>query len=119
MRSPHRLTLALSCSIAFALAGTAFAQTTVPAAPTMTPVPSCQKAGDPPSNTPSELGRVAAEQKRAKWMTDMKAYLDCVKAFIADHQAQASTHAAAANGAVEEYNNAIKTLNAQIEAAKQ
>jgi hypothetical protein len=119
MYSPHRSTLVLACTLAFAIAGAAFAQTTVPAAPTVTPAPSCQKPGAPPSSGTSEIGKAASDLKRNNWMRDMKAYLDCLKAFIADHQAQSSRHAAAANAAVEEYNQSIKTLNEQIEAPKQ
>jgi hypothetical protein len=119
MRSSNCLTLALSCALALAIAGAAFAQTTVPATPTITPAPNCNKPGAPPQGNPSELGKAAAEAKRNNWMRDMKAYLDCVKAFITEQQSQASSHAAAANGAVEEYNKSIKTLNEQIEAAKQ
>jgi len=120
MRSPNRLTLALSCAaLAFSLAGSAFAQTTVPATPTITPAPNCNKPGEPPQGNPSEIGKAAAETKRNNWMRDMKTYLDCVKAFITAQQAQASSAAAAANSAVEEYNKSIKTLNEQIEAAKQ
>src|SRR4030095_8192495 len=115
----HRPTLVLACTLAFAVAGTAFAQTTAPATPTITPSPSCQKPGTPPSGTTSELGKAAAESKRQNWMRDMKAYLECLRAFITDHQAQATTHSAAANAAVDEFNKAVKLMNEQVEAAKQ
>ena len=61
MRCPNRLTLALSCALAFAITGPAFAQTTVPATPTITPAPNCNKPGAPPQGAPSELGKAAAE----------------------------------------------------------
>ena len=45
--------VAISSTIAFAtviaLTSTAFAQTTAPANPTVTPTPTCEKPGDPPS----------------------------------------------------------------------
>ncbi len=119
MHSAHRLSLTLICTVAFALAGTAFAQTTAPATPTITPSPSCQKPGTPPSSAPSELGKAAAESKRQNWMKDMKAYLECVRTFIADHQAQATTHSTAANAAIDEYNKSVKMMNEVVEAAKQ
>lgn len=117
MPSVHRSTLALSfaAAVALASAGTTFAQTTAPAAPTMTPAPACEKPGDPPTNSPSELGRAAAETKRNNWTRSMKAYLDCLKAFVSEQQAVAAPHIRAANAAVEEYNKSTKAFNDFVE----
>ena len=118
MRLLHdRRTLSMF-AVAFAMAGTAFAQTTAPVVPTMTPTPGCEKPGDPPSTAAgSELGKGAAELKRNNWTKNMKAYLECIRAFASDQQAAAAPHIRAANAAIEEFNRGVKVLNAQIEAA--
>ncbi len=110
------LTLALVLALA---AGAARAQTTAPAAPTLTPAPNCDKPGEVPPSGSSELGKAAADQKRAKWTSGMKAYLDCLKKFVEQEQAASSTHAKAANAAVEEYNKSIKVYNEQLQAQQQ
>lgn len=121
MHALRRLTFApmFAAAAAFSCAGFALAQTSAPATPTMTPAPSCEKPGDPPSPNPSELGRAAAEMKRNNWSRNMKTYTDCLKTFINDQQAAAAPHVRAANAAVDEFNRAIKIYNDQIEASKQ
>jgi hypothetical protein len=106
----------LLLAVAFA-AGGAHAQTAAPAAPTVTPAPNREKAGDAPGSGSSEIGKSAIEQKRTKWQTGMKTYMECLKKFVEEQQAQSSTHAKAANAAVEEYNKAIKMFNDAIQAA--
>jgi len=118
MSSPRSLPVAILLALALAAAG-ALAQTTSPAAPTLTPAPNCEKPGDPPPTNTGEMGKSAAEMKRNKWNASTKAYLDCLKAFIGEQQAAAALHGKAANGAVDEYNRAIKVYNDQIEALKQ
>jgi hypothetical protein len=113
---PAAALLMLSFAVA---ASTAHAQMTAPATPMVTPAPNCEKPGDPPSSGSSEIGKSAAEAKRAKWSTDMKDYLDCLKKFVEQEQQASSTHARAANAAVEEYNRAIKAYNEQIAAQRQ
>ena len=107
---------ALLLAVALAAVG-AQAQTTAPATPTVTPAPNCEKPGDMPSSGSSEIGKAAAEQKRTKWTTGMKAYMDCLKKFVEEQQAASATAAKAANAAVEEYNKAIKVYNDAIQAA--
>jgi hypothetical protein len=111
--------LLVAVALAFAAAGAAQAQTTAPAAPSVTPAPNCEKPGDAPTSGSSEIGKAAAEQKRAKWNTGMKAYLDCLKKFVEEQQQASSTHAKAANAGVEEYNKAIKVYNDAIAAQPQ
>ena len=113
---PAAALLMLSFAVA---AGSAHAQTTAPATPMVTPAPNCEKPGDPPSSGTTEIGKSAAEAKRAKWSTSMKDYLDCLKSFVTQEQQASSTHARAANAAVEEYNRAIKVYNDQIAAQPQ
>ena len=106
-------------AVALAAAAIAHAQTTAPATPSVTPAPNCEKPGDAPSGGSSEIGKAAAEQKRTKWTTGMKSYMDCLKKFVEEQQAASATHAKAANAGVEEYNKAIKTYNDYIQAPPQ
>lgn len=115
MRSHRRLIVAPLFALALATAGGALAQATAPATPTVTPAPNCEKPGDPPSTNTSELGKSAAELKRNNWTKNMKAYLDCLKRFIEEHQAAAAPHLKAANAAVDEFNKSIKTFNDQVQ----
>jgi hypothetical protein len=119
MPSPHRIAIAASFAFTVAIGSAAFAQTTAPVAPTMTPAPNCENPGEAPSLSTSELGRSAAEAKRNTWTRKMKAYLDCLKSFVSDQQAAAAPHIKAANAGVEEFNKAIKIYNDQLDAAKQ
>jgi hypothetical protein len=114
-RSPIAVSLAIAFATTFILTTTAFAQTTAPAAPTVTPAPTCDKPGDPPSASNSELGKAAGEMKRSTWNKNMRAYLECLKAFITEHQTAAAPHIRAANSAVEEYNKATTLFNAQLD----
>jgi hypothetical protein len=98
-------TLLAIASMTFALS--AFAQP----APGAKPVPhACQKPGEHP-------GRLGSDTARRKWVTDANAYLECLKKYALDQQAiakplldQAKPYADAANGAIEEYNKAVKSL---------
>ena len=77
--------------LALALAGgVARAQTTAPAAPTVTPAPNCEKPADAPGTGSSEIGKSAAEQRRTKWQTGMKTYMECLKQFVEEQQAASS-----------------------------
>ena len=106
-------------SIVLTASAVATAQTTAPATATVTPAPNCEKPGDAPAATSSEIGKAASEQKRTKWNTGMKTYLDCLKKFVEEQQVASSTAAKAANAAVEEYNRAIKAYNEAIAAQPQ
>lgn len=114
MHSLRLTTIALA--LALVAASAVHAQVTAPAAPTVTPSPNCEKPGDPPSSGSSELGKAQADQRRTKWTTGMKSYLDCLKKFVEEQQQASSTHAKAANAGVEEYNRAIKVYNDAIAA---
>lgn len=118
MRVPRSLIVAPLFALALAAAGGAPAQTTAPAAPTVTPAPNCEKPGDPPSANSTEMGKSAAELKQSNWSKNMKAYLECLKRFIDEHQAAAAPHIKAANAAVDEYNKSIKVFNDRIDAPR-
>jgi hypothetical protein len=121
MRSRHLSMLTLIFVLASALASAAFAQGTATgtAVPQLTPGPSCENPGNPPTANSSELGRAAVEMKKANWNKSIKAYMECLKAFITEQQALAAPHVRAANTTIEEYNKAIKVFNDSVDAAKQ
>ena len=113
-----RVAIAL-LAVGLALGGGAFAQTSAPIQPTITPAPGCEKPGDPPSTSSgTELGKDAAERRRNAWSKSMQGYMSCLKRFVEEQQAAAAPHVRAANAAVDEFNRAIKIYNEQIDAAK-
>ena len=69
---------------------------------------------------PEYPGRLLMQSDtRAKiFNNELKKYADCMKKFIADRQAAAKENSDAANAAIEEYNNAVKKINAAVEEAK-
>jgi hypothetical protein len=119
MLSVRPIVSTLTLALVLAAAGGAQAQATAPATPTVTPSPNCDKPGDAPTTSSSEIGKATNEQKRTKWNAGMKSYLDCLKKFVEEQQTASSAHARAANAAVEEYNKAIKIYNEQIQAQPQ
>jgi hypothetical protein len=114
----RRLIVAPLFALALVAASGAPAQTTAPAAPTVTPAPNCEKPGDAPSTNAPEMSKAVAEQKYSSWTKSMKAYLECLKRFVDEHQAAAAPHLKAANAAVDEYNKAIKIYNDRIDAQR-
>jgi hypothetical protein len=97
------------------LAGVAYAQQTVPAAPTITvvPTPSCTRPGPHP-------GGDARDTLLKNWAKSVDNYLDCLKKFVKEQQAiakplidEAKPHLEAANKAVEEHNKAAAELTAE------
>lgn len=104
---------------ALAVSATASGQTAAPATPTVTPTPNCEKPGDPPALDAPNLGKAAAAQRQTKWTTGMRAYLDCVKAFVAEQQAAAAPHIRASNAGVEEYARSMKAYNDYVDLLKQ
>jgi hypothetical protein len=69
---------------------------------------------------PEYPGRLLMQSDtRAKiFNNELKKYADCMKKFVADRQAAAKENSDAANAAIEEYNNAVKKINAALEEAK-
>ena len=98
-----------------ALAGAAHAQAPAPA-PAAGDVsvakPNCTKPGELP-------GPLSSELQRRGWQRDYAAWGDCMKKFINDQRALAEPYNKASNAAIEEYNNAVKVYNEQIEKLKE
>ena len=74
--------------------------------------PNCQKPGEMP-------GALASDLQRRGWQRDYTAWGDCMKKFINDQRALAEPYNKASNAAIEEYNNAVKGYNEQIEKLKE
>ena len=112
----QRATLAFALA---ALATAAAAQTAAPAAdaspsgnPVVLPKPQC---GDKPEHP----GRLASDNQKRNWRRDANTYLECFKKYVEDQRALAQRYQDAANAAIEEYNAAVKAMQAQIDAAAQ
>jgi hypothetical protein len=104
---------------AFLLSPIASGQTAAPVTPTVTPAPNCEKPGNPPALDATNLGKAAAAQRQTKWTTEMRTYLECVKAFVAEQQAAAAPHIRASNAGIEEFNKGMKIYNDYIDLLKQ
>ena len=112
MSSRARLFIVALFTLGLGAIDSALAQTATPAA---VPTPSCSKPGEPPRLLSTDAGRSEADRKRNDWAKKMKDYVECLKRFIDEEQAAAAAHAKALNAAVDEYNNAIKAYNEQMQ----
>jgi hypothetical protein len=118
MTPASRLSAALF-AVALVLSPIASGQTAAPVTPTVTPAPNCEKPGDPPTLDATNLGKAAAAQRQTKWTTGMRAYLECIKAFVAEQQSAAAPHIRASNAGIEEFNKAMKAYNDYVELLQQ
>ena len=113
MHSAHRSTLVFPCTLAFALAGTAFAQTTAPATPTShasAELPETRRRR-PAALRPSSA-RPPPSRSDNNWMTRHEG-LSRMRQGV-HRRPSGSGHrrmSTAANAAIEEYNKSVKTLN--------
>jgi len=91
---------------AILLAAPALAQSTAPAAAPVVSIapPACEKPGTFP-------GRVAEQARVIKWANGMRAYTDCLKAYVGERNAVIDANAKQAKSAVDEYNAAVKEFN--------
>jgi hypothetical protein len=110
----HRRPLLILFTVT-AFAGAAYAQSPAPAAAAgdaSVAKPNCPKPGEMP-------GPLSSELQRRGWQRDYTAWGDCMKKFINDQRALAEPYNKASNAAIEEYNNAVKVYNEQIEKLKE
>jgi hypothetical protein len=102
-----------------ALASSALAQTPAPApAAASIDASNCPKPDDHP-------GRLASDRQRTGWEKEVQAWQECMKKYVGEVQAKADQAVKVANAAVAEsnavvaeYNNTVKTIQAQVDAAK-
>jgi len=72
--------------------------------------PSCTK--------PQYPGRLASENQKKSFNKDVEGYAACIKKYVGEQQKLADDHIKAANAAAAEYNDAVKQMQADIDAAK-
>ena len=72
--------------------------------------PSCTK--------PQYPGRLASENQKKSFNKDVEGYAACIKKYVGEQQKIADDHIKAANAAAAEYNDAVKQMQADIDAAK-
>jgi hypothetical protein len=79
-----------------------------PATPvaTATPAATCVK----PARYP---GAKASDTRKAAWHNDVKAWGECIKNYVADLRAQIDARIKTANSTIEDYNAALKELQAE------
>lgn len=101
-------------SIALAAALLVGATTAYAQAPADIPKPKCE-------NKPDYPGRLAmqSDSRRKTFDRDMKNYKDCMMAYIEDRKNAIKANDAAANAAVDEYNNLMKKIQEEQNAARQ
>jgi len=98
-----------------ATAGFAFAQAEAPkAAPVDVPKVKC----DPKPEYPGRLA-MQSDLRRNSFTREINAYKTCMMAYVEDHKAAQHAHLQAANNAIQEYNETMKKIAAEQEAAKQ
>ena len=83
--------------------------TPAPAAP---PKPDC-------GAKPEHPGRLGSDTQQRQWRKDANAYLECYKKFATDQRAVAQQCQDTANAVIDEYNAAVKDLQAAADAAAQ
>lgn len=78
------------------------------------PKPKCEPKPEYP-------GRLAmqSESRRRLFERELKTFKECMQAYIDQRKVAASAEAAAGNAAIEDYNNVMKKINADQEAARE
>ena len=78
------------------------------------PKPKCEPKPEYP-------GRLAlqTDSRRRLFEREVKAYKDCMTAYLEERKAASNANLAAGNAAVEEYNTTMKKINAEQEAARE
>jgi hypothetical protein len=102
-------TLLVSTGLALAQAPAA-----APAAPAAdVPKPSC-------GSKPEYPGKLAMQSdlRRNSFKREIDTYKACMMAFVEEHKAKQASHFAAANAAIAEYNDTMKKISTEQDAAK-
>jgi hypothetical protein len=122
--SPFRTLAALGA--AALLASAAAAQAPAPAAPAAAPAVAANPASMPQCEKPdSRPNRLASNDQLNRWHNKVKKWEECMKKGVAELQAKADVAIKAASGAIADanaaiaaYNETVKDLQAQEDAAK-
>jgi hypothetical protein len=77
------------------------------------PKPKCEPKPEYPGRLALQI-----ESRRRLFEREVKAYKDCMTAYVEDRKAASTANLAAGNDAVEEYNTTMKKINAEVAAAR-
>ncbi len=80
------------------------------AATVATPKPDC-------GEKPEHPGQLGSDRQKRQWRTDANAYLECYKKFAMEQRAIAQKYLETANALIDDYNAAVKEMQAEAEAA--
>ena len=109
---------ALALSIAVALAGLAPAAGAQ--APAAAPAPAPVVLAKPECGTkPDHPGKLGSDNQKRQWRKDANAYLECFNKYVTEQRALAQRYQDAANALIDQYNSAVKEMQAAIDAAAQ
>jgi hypothetical protein len=99
-------------AIAAAIAAVAVSTSAFAAPEVQVPKHKCEAAPEVP-------GRVVSQQRgvRERFEKDLKAYQDCMTAYLEERKAAMKAHQEAANATIEEYNAAMRAINEAQKAA--
>jgi hypothetical protein len=107
--------IALSAAL-LVTTGLAFAQAEAPKAPAPVDVP--KPKCEPKPEYPGRLA-MQSDLRRNSFTREINAYKTCMMAYVEEHKAAQHSHLQAANGAIQDYNETMKKIAAEQEAAKQ
>jgi len=111
LRPARALALALALLAPPVLGQTPAAPAAV-ADPVVLPKPDC-------GAKPEHPGRLGSDARQRQWRKEANAYLECYKKYAMDQRARAQQYQEAANALIDEYNAAVKEMQAAADAAAQ
>lgn len=82
------------------------------------PAVQAQDIAKPSCTRPQYPGKLASENQKRSFNKDVEGYAGCIKKYVSDQQKLADDHIKAANAAAAEYNDAVKQIQAEIDASK-
>ncbi len=68
---------------------------------------------------PEHPGKLASDNQKRQWRKDANTYLECFKKYASDQRTLAQQYQDAANTAIDDYNAAVKEMQAAMDAAAQ
>lgn len=107
--SLRRTVFAVACACALPC----LAQSPAPA-PTASPPIVVAPVAPPKCDKPEFPGRLAPDTRLRKWSADVRVYLDCLKAYVAERNAHIDVHNKAAKAAADDYNAGVKDYNEAV-----
>jgi hypothetical protein len=68
---------------------------------------------------PEHPGRLASDNQKRQWRKEANAYLECYKKFATEQREIAQRYLESANALIDDYNSAVKEMQAAADAAAQ